>query len=216
MQQLNIKQFKYGAIISVCIAVILFFVSYSIGKNEFFLLLNADLGIAADYFFAVWTNTGDALIWIAVLLFTLFVLKKKYAWPLLVSAFVISTIFTQVCKYLIIPDAPRPWSAIKDHSLIHHVSFVQPWLISSFPSGHTATAVSVYLIFCLLVNKKWWLGIGLLYAVLVGYSRIYLAQHFPFDVAAGIIVGVVSVILSIPVQMAAYKKKRLVQADKAL
>ncbi len=208
MQQLNIKQFKLGAIISTLIAAALFFVSYSLGKSGFFLLLNTDLGTVADYFFALYTNAGDALIWIAVLFITLFVIKKKKAWPLLVSAFAISTIFTQVCKYLIIPDAPRPWSAIKDHSLIHHVPFVQPWLISSFPSGHTATAFSVYLVFCLLLDKKWWLGVGLLYAVLVGYSRIYLAQHFPFDVAAGAVVGIISVTLSIPIQKVAIKTGR--------
>jgi membrane-associated phospholipid phosphatase len=207
MHNLDIKQFKYGAVISLLIAAVLFIASYSIGKTEFFLLLNNNLGVAADYFFAVWTNTGDALIWIAVLLITLFVIKKKKAWPLLVGAFAISTILTQVCKYFILPDAPRPWKAITDHSLIHHVSFVKPWLISSFPSGHTATAFSVYLTLCLLFNKKSWLWVGLLYALLVGYSRVYLAQHFPFDVAAGIVVGVVSVALSIPIQILSGKKK---------
>lgn len=208
MNSLNIKQFKYGTRLSILVAGALFIISYTIGKNEFFLLLNTNLGVAADYFFAVWTNAGDALIWIAVLLITLFVLKKKNAWPLLVSAFVISTVLTQVCKYLIIPNAPRPWSAIKDHSLIHSVSFVKPWLISSFPSGHTATAFSVYLVFCLLLNKKSWLWLGLLYALLVGYSRVYLAQHFPFDVAAGVVVGVISVTASIPVQTAIYRKRK--------
>ena len=206
MSTLNIKQFKYGALVSLIIAAALFVVSYRVGKNELFLVLNDDLGIAADYFFAVWTNTGDAIIWIVVLLITLFVIKEKKMWPLLVSAFAISTILTQVCKYFIIPDAPRPWKVITDHNLIHHVSFVKPWLISSFPSGHTATAFSVYLTLCLLLNKKSWLWVGLLYALLVGYSRVYLAQHFPFDVAAGIIVGVVSVALSIPIQIAAGKK----------
>jgi len=206
MYSLNIKQFKYGAVISLLIAGFIFIVSYFAGKNELFLLLNNDLGIVADYFFGIFTNAGDAIIWIPVLLVILFVLKKKNAWPLLVSAFAISTILAQVCKYVIIPDAPRPWKAINDHSLIHTVSFVKPWLISSFPSGHTAAAFSIYLVFCLLLNKKSWLGLGMLYALLVGYSRVYLAQHFPFDVAAGIVVGVISVTLSIPLQTAWYNK----------
>jgi membrane-associated phospholipid phosphatase len=207
MQPLNIKQFIYGAVISSCIAVALFYVSGAMGKNEFFLLLNTDSGTAADYFFGVYTNMGDALIWIPALLITLFVLKQKRAWPLLVSGFVVSTIFTQVCKNFIIPNEPRPWKAIQDHSLIHHVPFVQPWLISSFPSGHTATAFSVYLIFCLLLPQKWWLATGLIYALLVGYSRIYLAQHFPFDVAAGIVVGVLTVLISLPIQIAVMRRR---------
>jgi len=208
MQPLNLKQFNYGAIISLSIAAVLLVLSYAIGKNEFFLLLNGNLGIAADYFFGIYTNAGDGAIWIAVLLIVLFVLKRKNSWPLIVSAFVISTLITHLFKDILVPGTPRPWNAITDHSLIHHVSFVEPLHLSSFPSGHTATAFSIYLVFCLLLNNKWWLWAGLILALPVGYSRIYLAQHFPFDVAGGIIAGVISAALSLPIQMAADKKRR--------
>lgn len=207
MNPLNIKQFTIGAAISAAISIALFYASYSIGKNEFFLLLNNDLGTVADYFFGIFTNAGDASMWAVLLLVTLFVLKQKKAWPLLVSAFALSTIFTQASKYIFYPDAPRPYKAIADHSLIHTVSFVEPLNISSFPSGHTAAAFSIFLVLCLLLRNGWWLLIGLLYAIAVGYSRIYLAQHFPFDVAAGIVVAIISVALSIPIQRLAYNKK---------
>jgi membrane-associated phospholipid phosphatase len=208
MKPLNIKQFTLGAAISAVIAAVLFCASYTMGKNEFFLFLNTDLGTAADYFFGIFTNTGDASMWVVVLLITLFVLKQKKAWPLLVSAFVLSTIFTQASKYIFYPDAPRPFKAIVNHSLIHTVSFVKPLSISSFPSGHTAAAFSIYLVLCLLLRSGWWLAIGLLYAVAVGYSRIYLAQHFPFDVAAGITVAIVSVFLSLLIQRAVFNKSK--------
>ncbi len=208
MQQLNIKNFRAGVAISILIAVALLIISFYAGKKEFFLLLNADLGKGADYFFGIFTNAGDSLMWVAVLLIIFFVIKRKDTWVLLVSAFAMVTIFTQVCKYLIVPDEPRPWSAITDHSIIHHVWFVEPWLISSFPSGHTATAFTFYLIFCLLLTKNRCLIIGLVYAMLVGYSRIYLAQHFPLDVAAGIIVAVVSVIIALSIQQYYWKIKK--------
>lgn len=208
MPTLNIRQYRYGAIISSVIALAILAASFSIGKNEFFLMLNGDLGSFADYFFAIFTNAGDASLWLAVLLIVLFVLKQKKLWPLLVSGFAISTILTQVCKYFIVPNELRPYKAIPDKAAIHHVLFVQPLSISSFPSGHTATAFSIYLIFCLLLPGRWWLYIGLLYGLLVGYSRIYLAQHFPLDVAAGIIVAVITVAASLPIQKSILKRQQ--------
>lgn len=212
MQPLNIKCFSYGVIMSLFIGILLFLLSFVFGEKGFFLLLNGNLGIVADYFFGIFTNAGDGLMWIAVLCVVLFVLKQKKAWPLVLYVFILSTLFTQICKYLILPDAPRPWKAIADHSLIHHVSFIPPFSISSFPSGHTTTAFSIYLLLCLLINKKWWVYAGLAYALLVGYSRVYLAQHFPFDVAAGIIAGTISVLLALQIQLLFSPRPRPVAA----
>jgi membrane-associated phospholipid phosphatase len=105
-----------------------------------------------------------------------------------------------VFKNFILPGEPRPTKAITDGSFIHVVTGVEVHSISSFPSGHTGTAFCFYLLFCLLIKKNWWLFAGLAYALLVGYSRVYLAQHFPFDVAGGILVAIISVILSVKLQ----------------
>ncbi len=214
MVQLNIKQFKYGVLVSAVIAVVLLGLSIIVGKNNFFLLLNYDLGNFADYFFAICTNGGDGSIWILALLATLFILKQPKAWPLLVSGFIISTILTQVPKNIMVPGVARPWVAIPDHTLIHHVPFVEPLHFSSFPSGHTMTAFCIYLSFCLLLKKSWWLYAGLAYALIVGYSRIYLAQHFPLDVGAGIVGGIISTWLSLVIQRAVYKEGRQGLASK--
>ena len=206
MQQLHYRHFFIGTILSIFIASILLFFSFSIGKNDFFLFLNNDLGKTADYFFAAWTYTGDGLIWLAVLVILVW-LKRIDTLPLTIAAFIWSTIFTQVCKYIIVPNEPRPIKAIADISQIHVVPGVELHLISSFPSGHTTTAFTLYLLFCLILPKQWWIALGLLYALLVGYSRIYLAQHFPLDVAAGMITAIASVALSIPIQTWWLKKQ---------
>jgi membrane-associated phospholipid phosphatase len=60
---------------------------------------------------------------------------------------------------------------------------------ASFPSGHTsfafATATS------LSINYRMWYVVApaYLWAASVGYSRLYLGEHYPTDVLAGCIVG---------------------------
>lgn len=87
-----------------------------------------------------------------------------------------------------------------DLSLIHIVKGVELHSVDSFPSGHSATVFCFYLLACLFFNKKWIVIAGLIFALLVGYSRIYLAQHFPRDVAGGMLVAVISIVLSIKIQ----------------
>ena len=207
MPSLNFKHYRFAQLVSLVTAVLLFLFSFLIGKARLFLLLNGDGGQAADHLFFFASYLGDGLMWIPVLLITLFVLKRRDAIPLLVAAFAFSTLFTQLFKLVIFPGELRPIRAITDGSYIHTVKGVEVHSLSSFPSGHTGTAFCFYLLFCLMLNNSWWRFAGYLLALLVGYARIYLAQHFPFDVGGGMVVAILSVILSVQVQKYWWKKK---------
>lgn len=207
MRSLNKKNFYIAAACSLLIAIALAFFSLYMGKENFFLFLNNDYGKFFDSFFSAATYLGEEGAWILLLVVVLFILKRRDAFLLMVCAVVYSTIITQGLKNFVFPGEPRPTKAITDSSLIHVVQGVQLSTINSFPSGHTSSAFSVFLVLCLLINKKWWLPVGLLYASLVAYSRIYLAQHFPTDVAAGIVVAIISVWLSFKTQEYWWRKR---------
>ncbi len=196
--QLNYHLFKNGAILTTVTGVALLLLSACLGKNECFLLLNTDLGKAADQFFRFWTNLGDGAVWVIVGL--LFLAYRRKLLPLCFSAVIISTLIVQVTKNLIFPLVPRPTKAISELALIHTVPGVELHTMNSFPSGHTTTAFAVFLLACLVIPKRWVVLAGFIYALLVGYSRIYLAQHFPLDVGAGMLAAVISVLLSITIQ----------------
>lgn len=206
-QKLYLNNFIKASIITLISAIVLLYFSYSFGKHSFFLLLNNNFGTIADYFFKYYTHLGDGTIW-ALLLLLFIKYKKKYL-TFLISAFVTCTLVVQVCKYIILPYEPRPFTAIQPVSLIHTVSGVEPYTISTFPSGHTAAAFCFFFIACLFIKNKWVIPIGFFYAILVGYSRVYLAQHFPLDVAAGMITAIIAIGTSIAIQNIIAKKKNL-------
>jgi undecaprenyl-diphosphatase len=75
-----------------------------------------------------------------------------------------------------------------------------PWLAAaegwSFPSGHTLNAVTLAGLLAYLIGRRLsgWRRVALavallLWAVLVGLSRIYLGVHYPSDVLASLAVG---------------------------
>ena len=191
--------FRVALIITIVLAVLILWLSFVIGKNQFFLLLNNDYGRVADYFFQYFTYMGDGLLWILWLIIILKI-KRKQLLPLIISSFILTTIFTQIFKYFILPNEARPSSVFENTLLVHFVKGVEVHSINSFPSGHTATAFTFVLLIALTIKKPGFLLLAFVVALLVAYSRIYLGQHFPLDIGGGIIVAIFSVTLSLLVQ----------------
>ena len=66
--------------------------------------------------------------------------------------------------------------------------------LHSFPSGHTVTAFSTTVLITYWCKNKLWGFPLLLVAILVGYSRMYLSEHFFEDVTAGSVIGVITTV----------------------
>lgn len=64
---------------------------------------------------------------------------------------------------------------------------------TSFPSGHTTTsfAIAVFIAWAVRRTDHQWLGpAALLWASLIGFSRIYVGVHYPLDIVGGAALGV--------------------------
>lgn len=59
-------------------------------------------------------------------------------------------------------------------------------------SAHAATIVSLALLSSMVVQRRWFTALMVVVALLVCYSRIYLACHFPQDILLGTVVGIVA------------------------
>jgi len=128
-----------------------------------------------------WTTVALAAV---LLLFNYgksFVLAVTYA---------VTSIFAQIVKHIF--DAPRPILYFKDQlAHIHFVKGVYMLSLHSFPSGHTVTAFSTAVVITYWCRNKFWGLPLLLLAMCVGYSRMYLSEHFFEDVTAGSAIGVI-------------------------
>lgn len=59
-------------------------------------------------------------------------------------------------------------------------------------SGHSATIWAIALLSAMIIKRRWFTLLMVVVALLVCYSRIYLACHFPQDILLGVMVGLLS------------------------
>jgi membrane-associated phospholipid phosphatase len=176
-------------------AVLLLGASAYFGRIPVFLFFNTDGGIFIDQFFKWATWGAEGWVWIPFFAIVFGWFKKDA--KLIILNFLLSTLFTQIPKRFIWDSISRPIASGIPLNEIHTVPGVVMHAWNSFPSGHTATAFTLFLLTIYLFPTKWVFAIGAIFAMICAYSRVYLGQHFPMDLGGGIIVAVMSVQLSI-------------------
>ncbi|MFL5762744.1 MAG: phosphatase PAP2 family protein [Bacteroidia bacterium] len=158
-------------------------------KAEIHLYINNFHDLFFDHFFTLVTNLGEGPIVVLVFIILLTV-KYRYAVIVAVSN-IISALFTQLLKHTLFADVVRPKKFFQGVHDLYFVPGVENWENNSFPSGHTTCAFALYFSLALIVKNRFYKLLLFFLALLVGYSRVYLSQHFFQDVYAGSIVGVV-------------------------
>lgn len=129
---------------------------------------------------------GDGgFIWIALGLLFLFMGRKHKIWQKRGLFLLLSLAANAlVCNLLLKPLVART----RPYDLLGYDILIPPVEDASFPSGHTsasfAAATAIY-----AMDKKWGMA-AYAFAALMGFSRLYLGVHFPTDVLAGAVIGV--------------------------
>jgi len=149
-----------------------------------FQAINGNHGLMGDALFGIVSGLGDGLI-VAVLCTALMLARPRLGLAALL-AFALSGLIAQMLKHIF--DLPRP------PAVLQNVHVLGAALQShSFPSGHaTSDGVMIATAFLLWPAQGWraWLTATLF--LLAAYGRIYGGVHFPFDVVAGLGIGMVT------------------------
>lgn len=161
------------------------------GKAASFIELNPYHRSALDTFFICVTFIGDGRF--AIVICLVFLIWKRWSRACqLISAFLVSSLLAQVLKNLFSMPRPKQFFPIGQYPYfidgVTHIGF------ASFPSGHSTSVFALATLLALFDSHKktnvWYL----LVAVAVGYSRIYLGQHFLGDVLMGSCIGVLTAV----------------------
>ena len=166
-----------------------------IQKNCFF-FLNSKLSQFPNILYNL-TQLGDALIALSFL--TIFIVFIPAIWESLLSASLISAIFSGVLKFIF--AIPRPAAAFDHNSFV----IIGKTLLghNSLPSGHSITVFTILtvLLYAFLPKKLnykiLWGGVLIVTGLIIVSTRIGIGAHYPLDVIAGSIIGCISGILGI-------------------
>jgi membrane-associated phospholipid phosphatase len=167
--------------------IIGFFILILTQKGDFLIWLNTHHNKAMNLFFKYWTHLGDGLVF--AFLGILFLLTSYYRTLLLIVAVISQTIVIQGLKRFVFGGVVRPKLYFENFDSFYQVPGVEIHSANSFPSGHTATAFTVAVLFSLMIRKWSVTGILMVMAILVGLSRVYLLQHFFIDIYFGSMIG---------------------------
>lgn len=164
----------------------------------FFLFLNSLHTSWLDPFFYLFTQTW---FWIPLFLLVFFLIIKKWKKRslIIILSIILAVLITDQSCNLIKNSVQRirPSYEVSMADQIHlyqksNGSFYKGGAYS-FPSGHAANsmAFAMFIIFFIAERKRWIIFIALIWSFLMGYSRIYLGVHYPFDLLCGFTLGAI-------------------------
>lgn len=151
-------------------------------NHALFLAMNHWLFLKPE---AIWINVtlfGDAGM-VLVLALPFVGRRPDLIWSGLLAGIIAAVVVNAAKDFFLIDRPPAVLAVEQFHQLGHRFGN------ASFPSGHTAAIFVFAGIFALLpFPNRLRIGV-LLFAALVGLSRIAVGAHWPMDVAAGMVVG---------------------------
>ena len=168
---------------------------------DLFLWLNFDGGAVID---SVMKAISTPAVWAWLYLLILYMVWRKSGWrqTLLFLAMVgaavgLSDMIAGIFKHTgllgdVWPSFPVRLRPMHSEGLDFATNGYYTSYVNGTVSAHTATIVAITIIGIYAVARRWFTPLMIFVAILICYSRIYLACHFPQDILLGALLGAVA------------------------
>ncbi|MGC3979463.1 MAG: phosphatase PAP2 family protein [Paludibacteraceae bacterium] len=159
--------------------------------KQLLLALNNDYALFWDNLMLLITAK---LVWIpfyASILYVVIKNWKKESW-LIVLGLILCIVIADQTASGFLKNMVQRYRPSKDPSLddlVVIVNGVRGGGLYGFVSSHAANTFSLALLTSLLFRNKVYIIVAFIWTVVVSYSRIYLAVHYPGDILGGMLVG---------------------------
>lgn len=158
--------------------------------RNLFLALNFEGGPLADIFF--WIVTSKT-VWIPLYLWMMWMIYRRKGLKMAILAAVMMGIMVglidQTCNFFksYIPS-PRPSHTPELQGMVHTI--YDYWGgFSGTASAHAGISFGLAVNSSLIIRKRIYTVLIILWAALVAYSRIYAGVHYPIDLLLGMVIG---------------------------
>ncbi len=172
-------------VLAILVAALLLYLP----KGDEIVFIHTQQTHALNVFFRVVTSLSEWPITIIILIFSIIHGLNKGV--LLTLTTLLNAVLVTTLKKGVFAGYVRPALFFEGKLALNFVPGVEIYKYNSFPSGHTAAAFALFFMMSLLVKDKRLSLVFFLVATLVGFSRVYLLQHFLIDVYFGAILGAV-------------------------
>lgn len=160
----------------------------TVSRQDAYFFINKLHTPAGDLLFPRITELGSVSG--AVLISLLLLLVNRRTGTMMATAYLFTAAISFTLKAII--GFPRPHryfaSRLQEIYFVPGVSVLDNF--RSFPSGHSVCAFTAATVLSYYAKNKYLSFLYLALAMLVGYSRMYMSQHFLEDVTAGATLGV--------------------------
>lgn len=163
------------------------------GEEKIFFLINGSHSFFLD---SVMWNFSSIKIWIplGVLIIIYLIFNKSWSqWiPILLAITLLFVLCDQCSNHFLKPFVSRP-RPTHYPGILEHVRTLYNYTGGKygFVSGHSTNSFGFAIFTSLLFKNKNYTTVVFLWAIIVGYSRIYLGVHFLSDIIGGVITGLI-------------------------